>query len=143
MVTSPVRIAAIVDFDLDEVLDLYRAVGWTAYTDNPQVLRAALDGSSRVVVARVDGRLGGLARVISDGATIAYLQDVLVRPDLRRTGIGAALVGSALAPYSAVRQKVLLTDDEPGQRAFYGALGFSDAAEYPAAPLRAFVRIDA
>lgn len=143
MVTSPVSILAAVDIDLAEVLDLYRAVGWTAYTDNPQVLHAALAGSSRVVVARIDGRLVGLARVISDGASIAYLQDILVHPGCRRAGIGAALVKSALAPYEAVRQKVLLTDDGAVQRAFYETLGFHEATAHPAGSLRAFVRFDA
>lgn len=95
------------------------------------------------MVARVDGHLVGLARVISDGATIAYLQDVLVHPDHQRAGIGAALVDAALTPYETVRQKVLLTDDGAAQRAFYEALGYREASEHPKGPLRAFVRFDA
>jgi ribosomal protein S18 acetylase RimI-like enzyme len=136
-------VVAIVDVDLAEALALYRAVGWTAYTNNPQVLQAALAGSSRVVGARLDGDLVGLARVISDGATIAYLQDVLVHPHHQRTGIGAALVRAAMTPYAKVRQKVLLTDDGEAQRAFYEALGYCEAGEHPDGPLRAFVRLDA
>ena len=100
---------------MDETEALYREVGWTTYA---VTLEAALAGSSRVVVARRDGRLVGLARVISDGATICYLQDVLVHPEAQRAGVGRALVLAALEPYASVRQKVLLTDDEPGQRAF-------------------------
>jgi GNAT superfamily N-acetyltransferase len=80
--------------------------------------------------------------VVSDGATIAYLQDVLVHPDHRRTGTGRRLVVAAFEPFAHVRQKVLLTDDEPGQRAFYEALGFTEAHEHPGAPLRSFVRFD-
>jgi len=95
------------------------------------------------VVARVDGHLVGLARVVSDGATIAYLQDVLVHPDHRRAGIGAALVRAALTPYATVRQKVLITDDGAAQRAFYECLGYREASEHPEGPLRAFVRFDA
>ncbi len=143
MPTSSASVLAVVDFDLEEVLELYRAVQWTTYTNNPPVLQAALAGSSRIVVARVDGYLVGLARVISDGATIAYLQDVLVHPDHRRAGIGAALVRAALTPYETVRQKVLLTDDGAAQRAFYEALGYREASEHPEGPLRAFVRFNA
>ena len=47
--------------DLAEVLSLYRAVGWTRYADDSATLAAALDGSTRVVVARSQGRLVGLA----------------------------------------------------------------------------------
>jgi GNAT superfamily N-acetyltransferase len=128
--------------DLAEVLALYRAVGWTRYTDDPATLAAALDGSTRVVVARSRGRLVGLARVVSDGASVAYLQDVLVEPAQQRGGVGQALVRAALDPYARVRQKVLLTDDEPGQRAFYESLGFTETTDVPGGPLRAFVRMD-
>jgi GNAT superfamily N-acetyltransferase len=137
-----VRVQAERSPDPTEVLALYRAVGWTAYAENPAVLGAALDGSSRVVVARRDGRLVGLARVVSDGASIAYLQDVLVEPAQQRTGLGRALVAAALEPYGHVRQKVLLTDDQPAQRAFYESLGFAEAGDVPGGPLRAFVRVD-
>lgn len=130
------------EVDPDEVLGLYRAVGWTAYTDRPAVLAAALAGSSRVVLAHDGGALVGLARVVSDGASVAYLQDVLVHPGHRRAGLGAALVQAVMAPYAAVRQKVLLTDDEDGQRAFYRSLGYHQVGEAgPAAAVRAFARL--
>lgn len=85
----------------------------------------------------------GLARVISDGASICYLQDVLVHPDEQRSGTGRQLVLAALQPYADVRQKVLLTDDEPGQRAFYESLGYAEVREHADGSLRAFVRFDA
>ncbi len=122
----------------EELIELYGAVGWTAYTKAPEVLRAAVDGSSYVVVARRAGRLIGLARAVSDGATVCYLQDVLVHPSARRAGVGRALVTAVLDRYRSVRQKVLLTDDEPGQRAFYESLGY---VELPGT-LRAFVRFE-
>lgn len=123
---------------LAETVELYDAVGWSAYTDHPETLRAGLAGSLRVVVARREGRLLSLARIVGDGATICYLQDVLVHPDARREGLGRWLVREAFAPFGAVRQHVLITDEEPGQKAFYEALGFSQFGE--AMPGRTFVR---
>jgi GNAT superfamily N-acetyltransferase len=128
--------------DIGEVAALYRSVGWTVYADDPVDLEAALLGSSRVVTARRDGRLVGLARVISDGASICYLQDVLVHPDAQREGVGRRLVQAVLEPYGAVRQKVLLTDDEPRQRAFYESLGYRETRDYGPGTLRAYVRFD-
>ncbi|TXR51666.1 GNAT family N-acetyltransferase [Quadrisphaera setariae] len=128
---------------LAEVVALYRAVGWSAYADDPALLSAALTGSARVVVARRGEQLAGLARVISDGASIAYLQDLLVHPDHQRCGVGTALVREALRPFAGVRQQVLLTDDEPGQRAFYASLGFTQVGEEPCGSLRSFVRFNA
>lgn len=109
------------DLALGDVLALYAAVGWTAYTEAPETLEQALRGSSTVVAARDGQSLLGLARVISDGASICYLQDVLVLPSHHRMGIGRALAERALDQYLHVRQKVLLTDDEPQQKAFYEA----------------------
>lgn len=128
--------------DLDEAVALYRAVGWSTYADQPEVLRAALAGSTRVVTAHRSGRLVGLARVISDGASICYLQDVLVHPDEQRNGTGRQLVLAALEPYAGVRQKVLLTDDDPAQRAFYESLGYAEVRDHADDSLRAFVRFD-
>jgi GNAT superfamily N-acetyltransferase len=125
---------------LDEALALYAAVGWSAYTEAPEILERALGGSSSVVTARREGRLLGLARVVSDGAVIAYLQDVLVRPEAQGEGIGRRLVEEAFAPFAAVRQQVLLTDAEPGQRAFYESLGFVEVGDHEA-DLRSFVRL--
>lgn len=124
----------------EELLSLYDAVGWSSYTTDPDVLKAAVDGSTHVVTARFGDDLLGLARVVSDGASIAYLQDVLVRPELQREGVGKALVSAALEPFGHVRQQVLLTDDEPGQRAFYESLGWSEIRDHGTGSLRAFVR---
>ena len=44
--------------------------------------------------------------------------------------------------YPGVRQKVLLTDDEAGQKAFYESLGFGDTREVHDGVLHAFVRFD-
>ena len=138
---EPALVAAEVP-PLDEALALYTAVGWTAYTNAPDTLRRALAGSSLVLTARRDGVLVGLARAVGDDATICYLQDVLVNPDARRSGVGGALVRAVLERYAHVRQKVLLTDDEPGQRAFYLSLGYEEVREAAGGRLRSFVRFD-
>lgn len=121
------------------MLALYAAVGWTAYTDEPDTLVRALAGSSLVLAARDGGTLVGLLRVVSDDATIAYVQDVLVHPGKQRSGVGGQLLDAALARYAHVRQVVLLTDAEPGQRAFYESRGFVEVHDVRPVPLRSFV----
>ncbi|QCR20139.1 GNAT family N-acetyltransferase [Agrococcus sp. SGAir0287] len=126
----------------DELVALYDAVGWSAYTRDREALLAGIDGAWLVLAARDDdGALVGLARVVSDGATIAYVQDVLVAPSQQRTGIGRALLDAIAARTEGIRQTVLLTDAEPGQRAFYEAAGFTEAHDVAPHPLRAFVRL--
>ncbi len=130
------------DISNDELVALYSAVGWSVYTADPATLGAAVRGSSFVVAARDSGRLVGLARVVSDDASICYLQDVLVEPGHQREGVGRRLVQAILDRYPHVRQKVLVTDDEPGQRAFYEALGYREVRDHGNGSLRAFVRFD-
>lgn len=72
-----------------------------------------------------DGKLVGLVRVVGDGLTIIYVQDLLVLSSHKRQGIGAALMHLVMDKYKNVRQKVLITEDEPEARAFYESLGFT------------------
>lgn len=116
----------------DQVEDLYRSVGWSLYL-HPGLLDACLDGSLwfetawETPAAVGDGpgeeHLVGLVRVVGDDASIAYVQDLLVRPDRQRRGIGSGLLRDALARFEHVRQFLLLTDDDEASRTFYGAAG--------------------
>ena len=137
---SIVEYELVADVETGELTNLYSAVGWSAYTSSPETLQAAIRGSSSVAVARRAGLLVGLARAISDGASICYLQDILVHPQHQRSGVGKALADLIFEQYPLVRQRVLLTDDEPGQKAFYESLGFTQASEFPGGELRAFVK---
>ena len=127
-----------------ELVDLYTAVGWLIYAADPDALARAVDRSTYVVTARDDeGELVGLARCLSDDVSIMYLQDVLVHPDHRRRALGSILVGACLRRFDHVRQKVLLTDDEPGQHAFYRSLGYTDLTDLRPLGLHCFVQLSA
>lgn len=122
-----------------ELVDLYDSVEWTAYTKDPDRLARAVSVSLAVVTARDDGSLVGLARVVGDGLTIVYLQDILVAPSHQGSGVGRELMHRVLEPYAGVRQKVLVTDDEPRQRAFYEAMGFMEVRDLEF-PIRVFAQ---
>lgn len=125
---------------IKELVELYDAVGWMLYVADPDGLARAVDRSTYVVTARDDGELVGLARVMSDDVSIMYLQDVLVRPSHHRQGIGTVLTTRCLERFDHVRQKVLLTDDEPGQAAFYTSLGYRNLNDLGPNRLNAFVQ---
>ena len=128
----------------DDLIGLYDSVGWVAYTRTPDTLAKAVANSSMVVTARDgDGELVGLARGLSDDASIFYLQDILVRPEHQRTGVGRQLLAVCLGRYSHVRQKVLLTDDDEAQQRFYERLGYVNTVSFSGASLNTYVRFDA
>jgi GNAT superfamily N-acetyltransferase len=91
-----------------EVITLYESVGWTAYTEDPAVLVQAIRGSAFVVTCRsAAGELVGLARAISDDATICYVQDILVAPSFQGSGAGRTMLEAIQSQYGHVRQTVL------------------------------------
>lgn len=117
------------DLTAEQLSDLYNSVGWSSYTSNTDLLTAAVKVSLIVVTAWDGSELVGLARAVGDGLTIVYLQDILVKPEFQHCGIGRELFQRVFAPYKSVRQKVLLTDDEPAQLAFYTSMGFKPTTE--------------
>ena len=123
----------------DELVSLYSSVGWSIYADDPHRLAGAIASSLAVVTARRSGELVGLARLVGDGLTIVYVQDTLINPADQRRGIGQELLRRLLEPYADVRQKVLITDDEDAQRAFYESMGFVDTRDLPY-PIRTFTQ---
>ncbi|RKW70445.1 GNAT family N-acetyltransferase [Galactobacter caseinivorans] len=125
---------------LEEALSLYESVGWTAYTRDPQLIQAALEGSTAVFCARDEaGALVGLARILSDGAAVTLVQDILVAPGQHRSGVGSLLMDAVHEASQGIRQLVLFTDAEPGHRAFYEANGLTEVHDL-SSPGRAFVR---
>lgn len=116
--------------NMEEILPLYASVGWTNYTQKPDMLQQALAHSLKILADYEDGRLVGLTRAVGDGHSILYIQDILVHPDYQRCGIGSALLRTLLADYSHVYQKVLLTDDTEKTRAFYGSMGFMPSSDF-------------
>lgn len=112
------------DIPKDQLLNLYNDVGWTAYTKEPDKLCAAVQASLKVFTAWKEDELLGLIRVVGDGLTIVYIQDILVKTEYHRQGIGSTLMSQILEDYADVRQLVLMTDDVEKNRTFYSKVGF-------------------
>ncbi len=113
----------------EEIRHLYTEAGWTAYTADMASLRQGFAHSLLVLAAREEGELLGLIRLVGDGFTVVFVQDLLVVPARQRQGIGTALVKAALARYPRVRQIQLTADRTPEAVAFYRSLGFVEFSE--------------
>lgn len=104
--------------------ELYNDVGWSAYTQDLEVLKQAILQSLDVITVWNDDKLLGLIRAIGDGLTIVYIQDILVLNAYQNKGIASELLQRILNKYKNVRQKVLLTEEASGVRYFYEKNGF-------------------
>ena len=114
-----------------EIIDLYNSVGFTAYTKKPEILKSAYQNSLLVLGAYKNDKLAGIIRVVGDGTSIIFIQDLLVSPNYQRQGIGSSLMKEVLNRYTNVRQIELLTDkDDEVAKAFYKSLGFREFDDF-------------
>ena len=111
---------------LEEVMPLYEAVGWTNYTQKPEMLEAAYKNSLHIIGAFNDEeKLVGVLRAVGDGASILFIQDILVTPEYQHEGIGTKLLQLTLEKYKNVYQIQLATDDSTKTVSFYESNGFT------------------
>ena len=112
---------------LEDVLPLYEAVGWTNYTTKPEMLEVAYKSSLHIIGAfNDDEKLIGVLRGVGDGASILFIQDILVYPEYQHQGIGTKLLQLSLEKYKNVYQIQLATDDSTKTVSFYESNGFTN-----------------
>jgi ribosomal protein S18 acetylase RimI-like enzyme len=88
---------------------------------SPQALRASFAHSQHVAIARDGDRVVGMARLLSDGVSNAYLLDVWTQSAYRRQGIGAAMIRQLMNQVPG--QHVGLQTDDAAS--FYAGLGYA------------------
>jgi GNAT superfamily N-acetyltransferase len=112
-----------------DIRKLYEANEWYAYTNDFENLLKGIENSLDVYAYFEGEVLAGLIRVVGDGYTIIYVQDILLLPEYQNKGVGTQLLKTVLDKYESVRQKVLMTDKRPEQLHFYRKNGFKDVTE--------------
>ena len=115
---------------LEDVLHLYQAVGWTNYTNQPQMLEQALSHSLVIYLALDGDAVVGLIRLVGDGFSSVFVQDLIVLPSYQRQGIGSALMKEALEDYKDAYQVQLVTEQTEKNVGFYRSIGFETLSTY-------------
>ncbi|NGT61760.1 GNAT family N-acetyltransferase, partial [Clostridium perfringens] len=92
--------------DIKSISYLYESAGWFDYTEDLEKLEEAFKNSLKIISAWHEEKLIGLIRVVGDGLTIIYIQDIVVLPEYQGNGIGRGLIDSVLDEYKHVRQKI-------------------------------------
>ena len=115
---------------LEDVLHLYQAVGWTNYTNQPQMLEQALPHSLAVYLAFDGEKIVGLIRLVGDGFSSVFVQDLIVLPSYQRQGIGSALMKQALEDFKEAYQVQLATEQTEKNVRFYRSIGFETLSTY-------------
>lgn len=112
-------------WDVETIADLYRAGGWWNEAWDPAGLRDLIAGSFAFAVAidSAAGRAVGMGRVISDGVSDGYVQDLVVLPGYRGRGIGTMILSTLLNYCKSAGVTWVGLIAEPGTEAFYTESG--------------------
>ena len=76
----------------EEYLEMRAFVGWSGFP--LEQAEQGLKHSAHLVVFRKDGKVIGLARVLTDFGYVVYIADVIVHPDFQGQGLGRALMNN-------------------------------------------------
>jgi len=114
--------------DREQIVRLYKAAGWwTPENDSaPEFVDHIAPCSYWFVGAFSDKRMIGMGRILSDGVSDAYIQDVTVLPDYRGRGIGGRIITALVEKLRADRIEWIGLVGEPGTSDFYKQLGFNE-----------------
>ena len=77
-------------------------------------------------------KLVGIIRVVGDGVSIVFVQDIIVLPQYQRQGIGTMILKAIMEKYQSVYQMELLTEQYSENVSFYKSMGFKPADEIDA-----------
>jgi ribosomal protein S18 acetylase RimI-like enzyme len=116
----------------NDIVNLYKAGGWWKDYYNPAGLKNMIKGSFAFAVAieKKSNKAIGMGRVLSDGVSDAYIQDLVVLPEYRNSGIGKQLAKTLLD--FCLSKKILWIGliAEPDQSGFYSNIGFKTLEKY-------------
>ena len=105
-----------------EIADLREAVGWNRMEhcfSNPK-----LNSFCHIAAYDDDGKLVGYIDCVSNGVTDAYIQDLMVHPDMQGKGIGTELMNRMIAYLKEQRIFMISVVYEEALRGFYKKFGF-------------------
>ena len=121
-----IEIKLVKDWPEGDIVNLYKAGGWWKEHYDSSGIKRLIDGSFvfAVAVEKKSGKAVGMGRVISDGVSDAYIQDLVVLPEYRKQGVGKQIVESLLDKCLSEGLHWVGLIAEPGQDKFYTALGF-------------------
>lgn len=98
-----IRYAIVKKAPAAELIALYKAAGWwhESAHDRRILPKSVKNSFAFAIATNDDGTVIGTGRVISDGCSDGYIQDVTVLPAYRGHGIGQGIIASG----AALRQK--------------------------------------
>jgi GNAT superfamily N-acetyltransferase len=113
------------DLDVAEFLDVLARsmLAERRPVDEPETIRGMLKHADILVTARVEGRLVGVSRAITDFSYCTYLSDLAVDEAFQRRGIGRELIRRTHEAAGLRTMLILLA--APAARGYYPHIGMA------------------
>jgi GNAT superfamily N-acetyltransferase len=129
---TDVYIKIVKNWSSQDIVKLYKAGGWWKDYYDSSGIPSLIHGSFAFAVAvdKITNETIGMARVLSDSVSDAYIQDVVVLPGYRKAGVGKKLI-LKLIDFCKKRGILWIAlISEPDQETFYKKLGFKHMKNY-------------
>ena len=132
MSNGDIEIRFVDSWSIDEIVELYRAGGWWKESYDTSLINQMITGSFvfAVVVDTTIDKAVGMGRVISDGISDAYIQDLVVLLKYRGHGIGKKLVDFLIKQCLSKGIVWIGVIAEPGSDKLYRGLGFKPMKDH-------------
>lgn len=136
MVNKPMRegfeLKFVKSWPLEEIVDLYKAGGWWREEYKKSEIKKLIKSSYAfaVVVEKSTGKAVGMGRILSDGVSDAYIQDLVILKEYRGRNLGKYLVRELVNHCKSNGIKWISLIAEPNQYKFYEKLGFKVMKNY-------------
>ena len=114
------------DLSANEYCELRSAVAWQPIIE--EQAQSGLNHSDFIIACRDEDHIVGCARIFWDKGYIAYLADVMVKPEYQKQGIGKKLVNECIAYIDSQLKdgwhiKIVIVSAK-GKEQFYEKFGF-------------------
>jgi GNAT superfamily N-acetyltransferase len=132
MEKNQIEIRLVSSWPEDEIVLLYKAGGWWKDSYDKAGIPSLITGSFAFAVAvnQKTGKSIGMGRVLSDGVSDAYIQDVVVLAPYRGQNLGKKIVQTLIDFCLAKGIHWIGLIAEPGSSQFYTDLGFTLMEHY-------------
>jgi ribosomal protein S18 acetylase RimI-like enzyme len=132
MEKKKIEIHLVNSWSTDDIIDLYKAGGWWKDSYEKAGIPLLIAGSFAFAVAvdHTSGRAVGMGRLLSDGVSDAYIQDVVVLKEYRNQEVGKQLIRTLINHCVSKKLRWIGLIAEPGMESFYKTLGFKPMEHY-------------
>jgi GNAT superfamily N-acetyltransferase len=126
LIDNNILIKIVSKWEENDIVNLYKAGGWWKDTYNPSEIDKLIKGSYAfvVIINKELDKTIGMGRIISDGISDAYFQDLIILPEYRGKGYGKHLVEFLINHCLSNGIHWIGLISEPGQDGFYSKMNF-------------------